>query len=357
MASPTGEAPGILRRLLRFSQLAGTNRKGKTAEILDLLLKDMKDSGIPQTAIERMEQMGDKLLKFKGSKGVPKSISALAGSAENSKLIEASLSAARAAHEGFKPTDLKGAFDSLLNGLRESGESEDLIAQIRKIGPDRLSKVGAVQATSALARRGKDPFVTTLFNKVIKKAPTPQVGQALTDALKQVGEGAIPKVAAGTEAALAEAGVAGGSTLAKLGRGAARTLGEGPVGFGLSTVLPAFMIGKSLYNSSGKTARAKEMAIKGFQQLGGNSSANVMAELVKQQEMAARRKIVLQSFEPDMFHQTLNALADTGQGQPSLTDTERRIGANQEQALPTRRSDTDIKFLLDQLVSETSGPY
>lgn len=353
--TPAAEPPGQLRRLFRFSQLAGSDVEGKSTEALELLLQDLRDAGIPQEAIDRIEDLGEKLLK--SSADIPRQVNALAGGKDNADLIRSSLAQARTAYKGFKPKDLQKAFDDYLRILKESGESNELIAEIKKIGPDRLAKVGASQTMSALHRRGPDPFITSALNRIRKLAPTPQVGQAVEDALKAVGGGKIPKVAGETAAALKGAGVPGVTGVARAGRAVGRAFGTTGWGFALGTALPALFAGKSLMELPFRKARAQDMAVKGFQALGGTSSAAVLSEIVKQQEMAARRQITLQQFEPDMFRQVLNVLSDTGAAPSTLTDTERRIGTASEVAMPSRRPDKDIKFLLDQLLKESSGPF
>lgn len=105
----------------------------------------------------------------------------------------------------------------------------------------------------------------------------------------------------------------------------------------------------------GRQGKARDLAVKGFSALGASSSATALAEIVRQQELAARRQIVMQTYEPDMFNQVLNVLAGTGAAPSALTSSERQIGSNTERPLPARRPDKDIKFLLDQLMNEASG--
>jgi hypothetical protein len=302
-----------------------------------------------------MESLGEKLLKGGGE--LPRQINALAGGTENANLIRASLSQARTAYKGFAPGDLRKSFDDYIKILRESGEAPDFIEAVKKLGPERIAQVGASQHASAIHRRGADPFITAAFNRMRKIAPTPRTGQAIEDALKSIGGGKIPKVAAETVTALKGAGVAGVGTVARGARAVGRAFGTTGAGFALGTALPAMFAGKSLLELPFRKARAKEQAVKGFQALGGTSSGAVLSEIVRQQETAARRQITMQSFEPDMFRQVLNTLADTGAAPQTLTETERRIGTASEVAIPSRRPDKDIKFLLDQLLKEASGPF
>lgn len=96
------------------------------------------------------------------------------------------------------------------------------------------------------------------------------------------------------------------------------------------------------------------MAAEGFRQLAGSSSPEVLTNIVRQQELAARRALVLQTHEPQLFQQVLGALAGGGGGPATITQSERSIGRGSQHARPTRRPDNDVKFLLDQLLMEAS---
>jgi hypothetical protein len=159
--------------------------------------------------------------------------------------------------------------------------------------------------------------------------------------------------AAAAPAAAAPVEVAGG-VAGVVKKGLSRgTKIAGGVGAVAGILLPQFSV--SPLTLPGRGGRARELAVKGFSQLGASTSSAALSEIVRQQELASRRQLVMQTYEPDMFNQVLNILANTGAPTAAVTSTERQIGSNVETALPARRPDKDVKFLLDQLLAEASG--
>ncbi|KKN58752.1 hypothetical protein LCGC14_0549310, partial [marine sediment metagenome] len=228
----------------------------------------------------------------------------------------------------------------------ESGKR--LLAELKVAGPEVFTKIGSNQAISALARRGEDPFVIRMFNKVFKRPGTPVLPEGIASALKEASGGKLPKVTAATTKALGKAGVKGFG----VGRKAAGLLGTtkfGALGIGVAAALEAGRVKDIM----GRGGRAKKLALQGFQGLGPSSSVEYLRDIVGKQEAVARRKVTLQKFEPELFQEVARILSDTGPSQNTLTSTERRIGANEELGAAQRgRDPKDVQFLMDQLFTQ-----
>lgn len=173
----------------------------------------------------------------------------------------------------------------------------------------------------------------------------------MAKAVKKVPVGKLEEMAAAIASKTVPAAEAVAETAVKAGKGIGRI--AGPLGLGAGFLMPLFSA--SPVTLAGRHGKAREMAVKGFAALGASSSSEALSAIVNQQETAARRQIVMQTYEPDMFNQVLNILANTGAAPSSITSSERQIGSNVEKAMPSRRPDKDIHFLLDQLLKEASG--
>jgi len=347
--------PGKLDAFLKMSSFALGKLPKQGVERVEALMtvmaEDLTAKGIPEAAISRLTQIGKSL--FRKGEGVPKSVKALAGSLENSKAIEDSLGMARAAWRGLSPKDLKSQWNSLLQTMESSGVSPRVIEGMKKLSPEEVARIGAGQTMSAFDRLGPDPFAIQMYRKILGKGTTTKRQAAAFKEL--LGEG-VEEVSSKTTKALTAAGVPGFTGAAKLGREVAgATTGYSPLGAGIGVGLPAF------FSMRGRTeldpAEARTQAVNGFMALGGTSSSAVLNEVVKQQELAARRQMVLQGHDPQLFSRVLGVLADTGQGSGALTASERQIGTQVHQTPPGRRSDNDVQFLLDQLLQEASGQF
>jgi len=346
---------GKLDAFLKMSSLAlGKLPKGgveKVETLMAAVTEKLTGDGIPVAAIDRLTKLGKNL--FRKGEGLPKSVAALAGSSENAKSIEETLQMARAAWRGVSPQDLKKQWTSLLQMMESSGVAPRVIAGMKKLNPEDVARTGLGQTLSAFDRLGPDPFVTQMYRRVLGKGTSTKAQASI---LKEMLGDAAETVTPGTTKFLTESGVPGFSGTAKLGREViGATTGYSKLGVAGNVALPAFLSMRGGTQLDPTAARTQ--AVEGFQALGGNSSSAVMSEVVKQQEMASRRQLVLQGHDPELFSRVLSVLADTGASPSTLTATEQRIGSTAVQTLPSRRSDKDVKFLLDQLLQESSGQF
>ncbi len=354
-------APGAFQQIFRYSQLA-VGEAGAGRNINDIwatFLDDMTIQGMPQETIARLEALGGKTVL--NADGFPKSITA-SMNADMLKTAKESHRLARAAVPGFKGSKLNLSWGELLDDFAKEPEFADangkrILAELRKLNPKTVARVGSNQVLSVVARRGEDPFWVRQFNRLFKRESTAVLPQKMVQMLKEANKGVLPKLEKGVVAALAKTGegvtkvgLAGG-----FGRKAVGLLGKGAIGAagtGLFLGLEAHRMAGIL----GRQGRADKLALQGFQELGPSSSADFLRNIVDQQEQVARRKVVMQRFEPELFNEVVRVLADTSQQPGSLTSTERRIGSDaQIGAQPRGRSGEDVQFLLDQLFSQMSN--
>lgn len=358
------EAPGGLRRFFRFSQLAvgeaGAGRK--IEDIWATLLRELEDAGVPAEARSRLESLGAKNVLNRGTR-LHESVAKLAGNKENVQIIKETVGAARSATRGIPAATLEAEIQSAFKILEKDGTSEvkEIMKELRaahKANPSLLPRVGANQQLSALASRGDDPFVARMYNKMLKKTPAARLPEGIVETLKQATGGKLPKVAAATRAGLTEAGVKGVSAGASAARTGLGFLGKSALGTAGIGIVAALEIGRAK-KIIGREGRAKEAALQGFQEVGASSSVDFLRDTVRQQEALARRKMVMQQFEPDLFHEVIRVLSDTGQSKETLTSSERRIGSDAR--LPASgfrrggREPADVEFLLDQLFAQMGG--
>jgi hypothetical protein len=298
----TIEAPGVLRRYIRFAKLASGH-------------------GADANKIENVASLLDK---------------------NNLDSVKEVQKAARAAIKGFSGDQLKGAWRTLLQKWERAGVfegKETALAQLKKLDPAAIVRAGANQTSSALSR-ATGPLRVTVER--MYKAATPLLpGKVAED----IGKSVAGAGAAAAEAAPEAAGL-GKKLLGKVG---------GKLGAGLGALFLGFELKKDI-GILNREKRAKQLAMTGYQGLGPASSADYLRNIVQQQEMIARRKTVMQQFEPELFQDVVRVLADTGPSKSTLTSTEREIGANAQMGVVNRgRSPDDVKFLLDQLFSQMGG--
>lgn len=346
-------APAGLRRLLRFGRL-GLASGRNVDDIFALLLRDLRDVGVPEEAVVRLESLGPNVLR---SGTVPAAVTKLAGGPANVREIQSSLRMARSATKGFTGSTLKSAYDDFLKILRAAGadhpDTGRVIAEIEKLGPKGLSKVGATTTLSALVRRGPDPVAMRIYQRVAQKAPTPTLSEGVKQVLTQVGEGKVPAVPGAARSELAKAGVSGVGKLARVARGAGRALtGTSPWGAAIGAVATTAFVGPRVMERLGRGKRARQAAMAGFGQLGPSSSPEFLKNIVDQQEAVTRRQVVLSRYEPELFNRILQVLADQGQQPGALTASERQIGTPVGAGYTGRRSAREVEFLLDQLLRQ-----
>ena len=352
------EAPGALRRILRFGRIGVSSAATRSpTDILLLLVQDLRDQGIPEEAIAKIEDLGESFLR-KGA--VPQSVASLAGGSGNVAEIKASLGMARQATRGVTAGALEREFNDMISTMRKVSGSDPnalrAIEEIRKLGPKAVANVGAQATVSAFSRRGADPFSSQLLKRAQGKAPSPILAKGIEDVVKQVGGGKLPPVTGAAGTALTKAGATGVSTLARGARAVGRgIIGSSPLGALALGGLTVASIAPRFLERLGRKERGQKAAIRGFGALGPSSSTEFLRDVVQQQESVSRRRITMQQFEPELFQRVLQVLSDQGQAPGGLTSTERRIGTPVGEAFRGRRSAKDVQFLLDQLMSQMGG--
>lgn len=351
------EAPGGLRRFFRFSQLA-VGEAGGTRNIEDIwatVLRELEDAGVPVEARSRIESMGAKNIINRGDR-LPQSVVKLAGGGENVRIIKDTMKAAQSATKGVSTEALEKQVGGFLDLLAKEPSLQNengrrIIAELRKASPQSIARAGANQTISVLSRRGADPFVVSLYRKALKKTPTVRVPEVIETALKEASEGKLPKVTGVARAAL-KGEVAGAGGMAAAARKGLGFLGRSKLGALGTGVFAALEIGRAR-DILGRGERAKKMALQGFQEAGPSSSVEFLRDTVRQQEAIARRKTVMQQFEPDLFNEIIRVLSDTGASKETLTSTERRIGSHAQTGAAARgRDPKDVEFLLDMLFGQ-----
>jgi len=305
----------------KFAAIATSG--GSHADAFDAFLGVLKDAGVGQSAIEEAQAIGPKLLK---KKVLPKSVKALAGGLEASQLVDQAFDVARQTTQGIPDHIITSEWK---RAIQKSG------------GPlaQRLKDVPSDVVLRAVKGGGFTGGPNT---------PIPSAGGPL--AVRRAAGGELATVAKVGREAAAETGI---KAVAKSGlKGMLKGTGAG---FALNMLLP--FGAASPLTLPFREGRARSKAVEGFAAMGASSSGEVLSSIVRQQELASRRQMVLQQFEPEMFQRMLTSLAMNEQPPSAVTPTERRIGGETpyEETLPARRPDKDVKFLLDQLMNEMSG--
>lgn len=292
--------------LAEFARLAASG--GQRTEIFEQFLKLATDAGVSPEAIDTLTQHGVSILS---KSALPRSIKAQAGSLEASQAAEELFGMARVATKGIPDQALSQAWGAELRkrGIATASAKEvtgDVLKKAIYGTATEMAPEGAAKAAAGLATKGVAKFA----------------GKAATTAGKVAGR-------------------------------ASKVLTSGVVGLALGTIMP--FGSASPLSLLGREGKARNKAVAGFAAMGQTSSAAVMNAIVKQQELASRRQLVLQKFEPEIFEQMLQALASNETNPSTRTPTERSIGGAYEETMPARRPDKDTKFLLDQLMQEMSG--
>jgi len=360
------EAPVGIRQALRYSQLsigeAGGGRQ--MADVWATFLDDLKSLDVSDDALARIKDLGaEKVLGGKSQTGFAKSITSLPGWDEK-KLRDTkdSLVQARHAVRGTSKKTIAAEMDDLLAAMSkdakfQTDDGKRIIAALKKpANRELLAKIGSNQTMSVLAQRGADPWWMQQYHKVLKKKNTAVLPESMQDFLRETGKaGKMPAVTAGTKTALKGAGAAGKELAGGMGRKALGVLGKS-AGGALGMGALAYFEGKRFIDLFGREGRAKRMARAGFEGLGPSSSVDFLRQEVATQEMVARRKTVMQQYNPDTMDDIIRILSQSGQSSPTLTSTERRIGkGTQMGAAPRGRKQDDVKFMLDELFNQMGG--
>lgn len=355
-------APGAFQQIFRYSQLAiGEAGAGRNIDdIWATFLDDMATQGMPPETIARLEALGGK--NVLNADGFSKAITA-SMDADTLKAAKESHRLAKAAVRGVKDPKLGLSWGELLDDFAKEPEfananGKRVLAELRKLDPKTVARVGSNQVLSVVARRGEDPFWVRQFNRLFRRQNTAVLPQKMVQMLKETNKGILPQVEKGVVAALAKTGegVTKASLAGGFGRKAVGLLGKGAIG-AAGTGLFLGLEANRFAGILGREGRARKQAELGVAQLGPSSSVDFLRTIVNQQEQVARRKVTMQRFEPELFNEVVRILADTGQQPNSLTSTERRIGSDAQMGIQRRgRSGEDVQFLLDQLFTQMGSP-
>ena len=297
----------------KFAAIATSG--GSRDDAFAAFLQIMQDSGVGQSAIDEAKALGPKLLK---KSSLPRSIKALAGGLEASQTADQVFQAARGTAGGIPDHIITTEWKRAIQKMR--GTNKALAERLKVVDPEMV-----IRAVRGGSFSGGPPPATPA-----------------TALAARGGGGPLAKVA----------GAAGGAAKALPGaakRGVGRLVGGVAAGAGLDLLF------RGVAGLPFREGHARNKAVEGFAAMGKASSAAALSAIVRQQELAARRKMVLQNFEPELFNQMLTALAMNDRAPSAVTATERQIGGSYEEQLPARKSDKDVKFLLDQLMNELSG--
>lgn len=333
------DAPGELRRLLRFGKLAVPGAAASADDVFRMLILDLQEVGISDEALAKIQDIGPDFLR---SGKVPQSVVKLIGDKDTTKRVKASLDAARAATKTVSTASLNREFKDLVRVLEREGLDPRVVQELKQVGPKRLAEIGSRQTISALSSRPDETTVQRLYRNLLKKPAPPAIADGIKQTLASVEGGTAAPVTGATRKGLTQAGVKGVGGLAQLGRFATGVGALATAAFTIPRVVGAF----------GKGQRARDLASQGFGALGPQSSAEFLKGRVAQQEAITRRRLVLQQFHPELFQDVIQSLSTAGLPPSSLTTSERRIGQPQGGGFQTRRSPKDIQFLLDQLLSQ-----
>jgi hypothetical protein len=319
-------------------------------DIWATVLNELEDLEIPAEARDRLKELGpEKILGGKAA-GIPASVATVAGGKDKVRAIKEVQELARTALRGKTAGQLTSEWKQFLGNVGKldefsTPEGARLLKELRAADPAVMARIGAAPATSVLIERGGDPFIQRMANKVLGREGLGKVPESFKLALDKAGLSKAPK---GAAKALRGAGVKGLGLGGKLGRIA----GRGPLGVGLGAAVLGFEAMR-IADITGRGERAKKQALQGFQEGGPTSSMEFLRAQVNQQEALSRRKVVLQQFEPELFHEVARALGEAGRGATGLTSTERRIGASPDQGVaPQGRSNEDTNLLLNEFFKQ-----
>ncbi len=351
-------APGPYQQIFRYSQLAvGTAGEGRLiGDIWSTFIADVTLQGMPPEAVTRLESLGAESVL--NADGFAKSISGSMGE-ESFKAVKESHRMAKAALKGLGAKGVTGlaaldrGWKATLTEFAKEAEFANpngklLLERLGKLDPKLVAKAGSNQVLSVVAQRGEDPFWIRQFNKVFKRQNSAVLPAKMTQMVKDASGGVLPKMNKEVMAAVAKAGLGN-----SLGRKAVGVLGKSALG-AAGTALFLGLEAKRTIDTLGRGDRAKAQSFAGFQALGAGSSTEAMRGIVDQQEQVARRKVVMQQFEPELFTDVVRALASGGKQSGSLTSTERRIGSDSRMGIQQGggRSADDNMFLLDELFNQ-----
>jgi hypothetical protein len=317
MAKNLFENADLMRRFAAIAVKGGSQDEAFTA-----FLEELGVAGVGASAIEEARAIGSKLFK---KETLPRSIKALAGGLEGSQAADEVFGIARAASRDIP--------DRII-----MSEVRRQIVSLRKDNPDLATKLN-----------DKDKQIVRAVRRTGWQANfSPPSGPSARTSDPAMGSPKLLETEAAQLAARPPAAVVAGKVKKRMGG-----VKKAVIGGAISALLP--FGATNPFALAGRGQKAKDAAVQGFHALGATSTASVMSSIVRQQELASRRQIVLQQFEPEIFEKMMTALAINQQPEASLTDSERRIGGKHTEVMPSRKPDEDVKFLMDQMFNEMSG--
>lgn len=342
-AMPSGAAAAVeevlpdeeISRWLEWSEEAVKSQKQKNPRAIHRkLIRELEAAGVPKVARRRIT------MATIGSNKVPTSLLRAAG--DKADAMKDLLATARAAYRSPNKAELNAAFREVLDGLVDAGVDEDIVKEIRRVGPKTILKHGPKQVTAAYARRGRDPILMQLFNRVTKRKGVPQLAPAVAEQVK----GVVPT--RGVTKALTKAGVRGMSGPARFARGVTGV--PALVGAGLQAYWTVPMLMRVF--GGGKRERAEAMMASGVTAGGQKvTSAELLRQIIEMQDAVSARRSVAMKQEPGLTRQVLQAIAGPSQ-ERMITPSQIAFGS----AAPmTRQSTPDRGVVLkqfDQMLSQ-----
>lgn len=337
-----------LRKAFRWGEFVRQPKSDRTTKAaLKLVLETMKLEGMPPEAIAEVQKIGTSIF----GKGSPsKSLSKLLDP-EHMDSFEQTLGLARAAGKGYDDKAHKKVLKSLLSQLQKDGVDPQILGEIKKVGVKGLAAAGPARIVQALGERGPDPMIASLVYKASGKAPTPQ----LAEVFKNVATEEVPALqgaagrAAGkaTTKALSEAGTRGFTTGSKTLR-AAKLVPKLGTALGIIGGITSAKQAYDLLVGNDKMARAAAMSpVTATNQ--PLAPMDMIRQILGEKEAIARRKVVMNQYEPELTQQVLRSLA--GSPAPSsLGSSEFALGTvPQKEGM---KSTADVSKLLDALLAE-----
>jgi hypothetical protein len=308
------------------------------------LLEDLQASKVSRSVIKEVRKAGPEILR---KKRLPPGVLQAGRAYGATDVLVEKFDTAQTAFRGMQPKELAKGYKQLLAALKTAGVEDDILAELRTVSPVTLLGPKPSEVLQALSARGKDGVLTRVWNTLTKRSPTPQVPEAVLEAVASESGPATAAGLAGTTKALAGAGVRGFSKGAR----AFRALGRGPglIGIGASALMSA----QSIYNmASGNQAKADEMALRGGP-LGGPGvrSSDVLRQMLQERDALARRKLVAVTQEPQLTQQVIQAMMGDRPAPSTLTRSEMRVGAGAGQQMPGK-SEKDTMELVEALLSQ-----
>lgn len=352
------------------------------AEKAELLRAWLRRSGGSRSLLQMLEGGSGERIMGLAANRIPKRMLEAAGSARSQAVFTRLHTMLRQISEkGASAKDLKWMFNRTLKEAANAGLAEDSIDALRRMGPERVYKSGAVSIARVYDTLTKEPLMRRFMRGVTKGDPrltgkkflgTDPTRNLASDVRAQLDElegmtragvaeevagakGVVGKTRAGAralaagpaEAAAADVGI--GKQLRQVG---AKGLGRGARALraagGGAAMLAVPLVGYELYDSLvGKSKRARAML--DASRSGGTASVSkeLMYDILdKRADLEARRAQLAQ--DPQLMQQIVTAIG--GQQAKTLTKSEAGFGIDLgPQGMPPDQMNTMLDRLLGQM--------